>query len=159
VRGIDGADGGMTDLTSGARGAEDADTVAVGKSRVDALFGKFLSTSIALCRGAGGKAWESSMGGVGEGNTVEHGWTGTDEAGVKLRNASMALFRGRGKSGGVGADGGVEEPGTAGARHSERGVLPSVGCDMVAEQKLINNENKRSDKPTLVRRRSSSPPH
>jgi hypothetical protein len=48
----------------------------------------------------------------------------------------MALFRGRRKSSGVAADGGVEEPGTAGVRHSERGVLPSVGCDMVTEQKL-----------------------
>jgi hypothetical protein len=65
------------------------------------------------------------------GKTVE--WTGADGAGVKRFNASMALILVR-EGSGVGTVGGAEEPGISGARGSERGVVPSVGSDMVAEQ-------------------------
>jgi hypothetical protein len=108
--------------------------VEVDGTGTDKVWGKRVSTSIALSRGAGGRALESRVDGSGEGMTVEHGWTGMDNAGVEFLSASIALLRGRWKRSEVGADGAAEETGTAGARDSERGVVLSVGSDMVAEQ-------------------------
>jgi hypothetical protein len=98
---------------------------------------------MALFRGRGSKDFESRSGGIAEGKTVGavgDGWIGFDEAGVKRLNASMALFPGRSKGGGGGTEDGAEKEGTAGARDSEREVLPSVGCDMGSKKTVMKRE-------------------